>query len=396
VIGSRSLPGYVHSPTRPVLLILGLLCALLSIAWAYDTQSSGGDVIGEVTNGTPNGAVPDRLLVTLHTFSGMDETGTYTTTVASDHTFQFEDVSFGEGETFVARTVYDGVTYFSEFKPVEPGQQEMLLPITIYETTDNRENVSIAQLHVFLERSAERLQIAQYCVVGNGGNRAYVGSPAPGSGASTTWSVRLPSGAQNLRFDGGQMGGRFVATNNGFADTRAVPPGQAGVETSFTYDLSYSSERMQVEQAFDVPVRSVVLVLPGGSLGLEGAGLSSEGTLETQMGPAVSYTAGPLDAGDSLSFTVVPREATTSETRGESSNGLAIGIVALAMAGGAVYWLWRSPRQGSVPAEARSQIETIAALDRDFEEGRIPREAYRKKRRALKRRLRESLLDQRS
>jgi hypothetical protein len=323
----------------------------------------------------------------------MEETSAYTTTVASDHGFRFEGVSLAEGETLVARTVYDGVAYFSEFTPVEPGQQEVSLPITIYETTNDRESVSVAQLHVFFERSGERLQIGQYCVIGNGGDRTYVGAPAAGSGISTTWSVRLPTGAQNLRFDTGQLGGRFVATENGFADTRAVPPGQAGVETSFTYDVPYSSERLRVEQTFDVPVRSVVLVLPGGDLGLEGTGLSSEGTLETQMGPAVSYTAGPLDAGEPLSLTVVPRQATALGTRRASSNGLPVGIIALALASGAVFWLWRSAPPGMIPPEARSKVGAIAALDRDFEEGRIPREAYRKKRQALKRRLRESLSD---
>lgn len=394
MIASRFVKHNGHGPTRLVLLTLGLLCALLSVAWAYDTQTSAGTVVGEVTNGTSAGAVPDGLVVTLHAFSGMEETNAYTTTVASDHAFRFEDVSFGEGETLVARTLYGGVAYFSEFAPVEPDQQEMSLPITIYETTDDRGSISVAQLHVFLEQSGERVQIGQYSVVANTGDRTYVGSPVAGSGMSATWSVRLPGDAQNLGFDSGQLGGRFVPTENGFADTRPVPPGQAGVETSFTYDVPYSSdERLRVEQAFDVPVRSVVLVLPGGDLGLEGAGLSSEGTLETQMGPAVSYTAGPLDANDPLSFTVVSREARTSPTRSESSNGLTVGIIALAMAGGAVYWLWRAPLSGAVPPEARSEVEAIAALDRNFEEGHVPREAYRKKRRALKRRLRESLSD---
>jgi hypothetical protein len=63
------------------------------------------------------------------------------------------------------------------------------------------------------------------------------------------------------------------------------------------------------------------------------------------------------------------------------------------MASGAVFWLWRSPLPQKMPLEARSRVEAIVALDRDFEEGRIRQDAYRKKRRALKRRLRESLSD---
>jgi hypothetical protein len=373
---------------------LALLVASLSVAWAYDMQSGEGTVVGEVTNGTPAGVVPDELVVTLHAFSGMEETTVYTTTVVSDRAFRFENVSFDEGETLVARAFYNGVAYFSELAPVEPPRQEMSLPLTIYETTDDRSNVSVAQLHVFLERSGGRLQIGQYCVVSNTGDRTYVGSLAADSGIRTTWSVRLPGGAQNLRFDSGGLGGRFVATEDGFADTRAVPPGQSGVEASFTYDVPYSPESLRLEQAFDVPVRSVVLVLPGDDLGLEGAGLSSEGALETEMGPAVSYTAGPLDAGDFLSFTVVSRESPAEGTRRASSNGLAVGIIALAVAGGAVFLLWRSPLPQEIPPDVRSRVEAIAALDRDFEEGRIGQDVYRKERRALKRRLRESLSDQ--
>lgn len=388
-VRSLTCPG--GGPARVLLVVVGLLAASLSIAWAYDAQDLVGTVVGEVTNGTPDGGVPDDLTVTLHVFSGMEETGVYTTALTSDREFRFEEVSFQEGETLAARTMHEDVAYFSEFLTAESDQQEVSLPITIYETTDASGDVGVAQLHIFVEKADARLQIGQYCVISNNGVRTYVGSPRSESGESTTWSVRLPGDAQNLRFDGGELGGRFVATQSGFADTRAVPPGNAGVEASFTYELPYPEE-FEIEQAFDVPVNAVVLVLPGGNLGLEGDGLSSEGTLETQMGPAVSYTAGPLDAGEPLSFAVVEREETASGTRSaDASGGLAVGIVALAVSGGAGYWLWRSPPPGPVPAEVRSEVETIAALDRDFEEGRVSEKVYRKKRQALKRRLRERL-----
>jgi hypothetical protein len=372
-------------------VVVGVLAASLSIAWAYDTQDLVGTVVGEVINGTPDGAVPGDLTVTLHAFSGMEETGMYTTTLASDQGFRFEDVSFAQGDTLVVRTVYGGVAYFSEFATVESDQQEVSLPVTIYETTDVRGDVGIAQLHIFVEKTGDRLQIGQYCVVANRANRTYVGSPVTSSGDRWTWSVILPDDAQNLRFETGELGARFVITDQGFADTRAIPPGNAGVEASFTYELPYS-EGLGIEEAFDVPVNAAILVLPGGTIGLEGAALSSEETLETQSGPAVSYRAGPLEAGEPLSFTVVPREGPAAETWSVgTSDGLAVGVTALAVAGGVAYWLWRSPLPGPVPAEARSGVEAIAVLDRDFEEGHMSEKVYRKKRRALKRRLRELL-----
>jgi hypothetical protein len=369
-------------------LALIFLAALLSVAWAYDSQGLVGTVVGKVTNGTPGGAISSDATVTLHVFSGMEEMNVYTTTLTPGRAYRFQDVSFDQGETVVARTVYEGVTYFSEFVTVESEDQEVSLPITVYETTDDPGDVAVAQLHVFVERSGERLQVGQYCVIRNSGERTYVGSRRSGSSSPTTWAVRLPGDAENLRFDRGELGGRFVATGDGFADTRAVPPGEASVEASLTYELPYS-EGLRVEQAFDVPVQSVVLVLPGGTLGLKGASLSSEGTVETQMGPAVSYRAGSLGAGEVLSFTVVPREATVSGTqRTSQSDELAVGIAVLAVAGVTAYWLWRSPLPGSVPPQARSAVEAIAALDRDFERGRVSEKVYRKRRRSLKQRLR--------
>lgn len=375
------------------LLSLVLLATFLSAAWVHASQPVIGTVVGEVISGSADAVVPADLAVTLHVFSDTDETGVYTTTVTPDGGFRFEDISFGQGETLVARTVYDGVRYVSEPVTLESDEPEVTLPITVYETTNDPSGVAVAQLHVFLQRVEQQLQVGQYCVISNNGTRTYVGSGSSSAGGGTTWAVNLPSGAENLRFDGGELGGRFVGSQEGFADTRAIPPGRGSVEASFTYALAYS-EGLRVEQAFDVPVQSVVLVVPGGGVALEGTGLSAGEMVDTQMGPALSYTGGPLAAGEELSFTVVAGEVAASGTEGsQQSDGLVLGIAALAVAVVAVYWLWQSPLPGSMPAGARDDVEGIAALDRDFERGHVSEEAYRKRRRALKQRLHGLLSD---
>jgi hypothetical protein len=163
------------------------------------------------------------------------------------------------------------------------------------------------------------------------------------------------------------------------------------VEASFTYDLPYR-EGLRLDQVFDLPVNSVVMVLPEGDLAVSGSQLSAGERLETQEGPALSYLAGPLDRGEPLAFAVIPRPPDSSATRPtERSNGLAVGIAALAVAGAASYWLWRPPAPGPVPAHLRSQVEAIAALDQDYEAGLIAETPYRKKRSALKQRLSDRL-----
>lgn len=374
---------------RLAALVLLFVALALSVAWIRDPQTQT-TIEGEVINGTPDGAVPDGISVTLHSFFEMEETAVYTTTAAEDHSFRFEDVTLQEGHTVVARVVYEGVTYVSDFLTVEQDQQTVQLPVTIYETTEHPADISISQLHLFVERSGERMQVGEYAVITNAGDRTYVGS---GQAGGTTWTVALPENAENLTFESGALGGRFVPVENGFADTRPVPPGEGSVEVSFTYEVPFR-EGLEIEQSFDVPVRAAVLVMPEGNYGLQGAGLSAEGALDTEMGAALSYTAGPLRAGQPLAFRLVPRAAGGSDASGAGpGSGLTAGVVAVAVAGAVVGLMWLSPSPGPVPSAVRGQVEAIAALDRDYRSGEVSEKAYRERRNALKQRLRKRLSD---
>jgi hypothetical protein len=361
-------------------LVPAILVAVASLTAASRSaaQTLDGSVVGQITNGTANAQVPEGLVITLHVFSGMESTQTYTTTVAANNTFRFSDVPLEEGQTLVARTVHDGVTYVSEFITAEPDQDDILLPMTIYETTENPANVAIAQLHIFVDQTGDQLEVGQYCLVSNTGDQTYVGAFSAAADQRTTWSIALPGGVENLRFEDADLGGRFVALDGGFADTRPVLPGAASVEASFTYEMAYS-EGLELEQVFNVPVNAAVLVLPGEDLALKGAQLSPEDLLDTQMGSA-------------LVFAVVPRAAGGSAVQPiERSRELILGIAALAAAAVTVSWLWRSPAPPPMPPQVRPQVEAIAALDRDYEAGLIAEKQYRQKRTSLKRRLSDQL-----
>jgi hypothetical protein len=374
-------------------LVFCLLIAGLSVAWVGNLQAQSGTVLGEVTNGTPGENVPEGLIVTLHAFSEMEETQTYTATVSEERSFRFEQISYEEGDTLVARVAYGGVTYVSEFATVEQGQETISLPVTIYETAEDPSSVAISQLHLFVDRVGEQIQVGAYAVIGNSANRTYVGSSV--DGIRKTWSASLPEGATNLQFDGAELGARFIAEEDGFADTRPIPPGDASIETSFSYEIPLR-EGVAVEQSFDLPVRAVVLVVPEADWGLRGPDISSEGVLDTQMGKALSYTAGPLDAGELLAFTIAPRSSSAPEMPdAQGSSDLALGIGALVVAVVAVALMWRAPSPGPIPEKARTQVEAIAALDGDFEDGRLSEHSYLEKRRALKQQLRQTLSGQR-
>lgn len=260
-------------------------------------------------------------------------------------------------------------------------------------------DIVVTQLHIFITRSESGLGVVEYYLLSNMGQQTYEGVEDSQTRERVTIHFTLPEGAQGLRFDGPGLGERFVEVKEGFADTQPIPQGMATVEVLFTYELPYR-EGVQVERTFGVPVISVVLVIAEEGLALVGDGVTPAGTLDTQLGPALSYTAGPLEAGEPLVFSVVAGQslsalapAAPALTR-NTAREVAIGLLALAVALTVVYLLWRSPAPGPCPVEIRPLVEEIAALDADFEAGGTEEGVYRQKRDALKRRVREALTRQ--
>lgn len=262
-------------------------------------------------------------------------------------------------------------------------------------TTENPSNVVVSQLYIFITRSGDRLQVGEYYLIGNMGEQTYIGVEDPQTGRRATLTFTMPEGAGNLNFDGPGLGERFLPREGGFADTEPVPPASVTVEVLFSYELPYQ-EGLRLERTFSVPVASVVLVVSEG-MALEGAGLSSTGPLDTQMGSALSYTTGPLAAGDALAFTVTtaPETPSASLVGGapvrNAGREVAIGLAALAAAMASAYLLWRPGGAGPIPAHIHPLVERIAALDEAFEAGERGEEVYRAERERLKRRIRTLL-----
>lgn len=162
-------------------------------------------------------------------------------------------------------------------------------------------DIVISQLHLFLSRTGDRVQVTEYYLLSNTGDEVFEGTDDPETGQRVTITFDVPEGADALTFDGPGLGERFVAVQDGFADTEPIPPGTASLGVLFSYDLQYR-EGLLIARSAPVPVASVVILAAEGGLGVEGAGVEPAGVLETEQGPALSYTAGPLAAGEMLSL----------------------------------------------------------------------------------------------
>lgn len=262
-------------------------------------------------------------------------------------------------------------------------------------TTEDPSQIVVTQLHIFLQREEDRLVVREFYLVNNTGSQTYIGREDPQTGRRLTLTFPFPPDAADLTVVEPQ-GERWVEVAEGFADTEPIPPGATPLEIVFRYALPFA-EGMTVERTFPVQVASLAVMATGGDVAVDGDALTSGGVMDTARGAIRVYTAGPLDAGRLVQFRVrtellPPAEMAPSAPVRNSSLEIVVGLVALAVAVVTAWVLWRPPASGPVPAAIRSQIEAIAALDADYQAGRVGEKEYRRRREALKREAREKIV----
>jgi hypothetical protein len=215
----------------------------------------------------------------------------------------------------------------------------------------------------------------------------------------------LPKGATNLQFQDGELGGRYLQTAEGFADTISVQPGAGNYEVLYAYQMAYDG-KLELEHPVTLPVEAVVILVPEGSLKIKGEKVQDAGTRDVQNVKYHTYTGGALAAGEMLRLSLSGRPRLSTPTLAATSNtnlliGLTVFGVALILAG---VWLYRRTRLAeeeadegeAAPAADSSQsvealMDAIIALDDLYQEGQLPEQAYHQRRAELKARLKEML-----
>jgi hypothetical protein len=380
-----------------------LVTVLLILAFALGAPAAlaqgEGVIEAQVVNGTEGGAV-EGLAVTLRAFQGMvNELESQTAVADAEGRLRFEGLGTSPDVVYLLSAVYAGVEYNSA--PLgfeEAGETTLSAPLLVYETTENPDEaaIQVERMHVFVDFQDGVMSVGELHIFSNASDRTFVGVEDPALGRRVTLRFVLPEGAQDLRFQMGDEDGRYLVTDDGFVDTEAARPG-AGQQVLYAYTLSYGqADTFDFVRPLPYHTANVNVLAPrvGVEVTSDQVELNEIRTLEGQA--YLDLNGRDLPAGEVLSvhFGGLQSLARQSATPGAAQSRLdprwlALGLAALALAGGFIYpSLRRSRRVAPVeapgePAAARL-LQAIADLDDAFEAGEVDEASYRQQRQALK------------
>lgn len=382
-------------------------------------EVTGGRVSGTITSGA-GGALPSGLKVVLHGFDhggdgSFSESLTLEAEVRADGSYVFENVEMPDGRAYYVSLDYSGIEYSSEAVFVENGQTSFDLPIEVYETTSDSSLLEIGQAHILLDFSTPaKITVIHFLVMDNPSDKTII-APAEGEPVVT---FNLPQGFENLQFEDGEMGGRFLPAEQGFGDTMSVVPGAGQYQLVYAYELPYTAPsgitaifgggQTEMSIPLTLPARSVTVLVPEG-VTAAGEGFTDSGPQSMGNGANFQmYRAGSLPAGKTLDFTVSgsPKSAATVSESANSTQNIVIGVGALGIVLIAVggYMFWRDRRRSEdeelvedveeseedEPEMSEDEIlDAIVALDDQFKAANITEAAYRERRAELKAQLKQ-------
>jgi hypothetical protein len=239
-------------------------------------------------------------------------------------------------------------------------------------------------------------------IVSNPGGQVVV---APGEDQPVV-RYPLPEGAMNLQFQDGELGGRYIETENGFGDRMGIAPGSGQHQVLFAYTLPYD-RKLSLDVPLPLPVDAAIVMVPPGGVSVKSDQLMDAGQRDVQgMAFQVYQTESALPAGDTLSLSISGRVSSAGSTGQAGSLASLIigaGIFGVVLIGAAV-WLYRQ-RAGQESGEEEPEetepelagessealLDAIVALDDLHASGSLPKAAYQERRAELKARLAEAL-----
>lgn len=356
-------------------------------------------VVGGVVKNASGGQLPVGENVMLHVFDQMQLVYTDTTQILEDGTYSFGGIEIQPGRSYLSTVDYDGIVYGSDLVQANSESSSVEMQVEVFDTTDDPSVLSIDRLHYFFEfLDQNTIRVVELLIISNPSEKTV---KSPGENQPVV-NFPLPTGASNLEFQEGDLGVRYVETENGFGDTIPIRPGSGSYQLLYSYEMPYN-RKLELKRPMPLDTQAIVILVPEESVKIKGDQIVDAGMRSVQGVQYHMYNADGLKKGDEFQLIITGQPVGSGASLAASSNtdlfiGLgALGVV-LVLAGA---WLYQKNRLKNEPEDAQAAqeayeevdaerlMDAILALDDLYQEGQLPEEAYLQRRGQLKARLKE-------
>lgn len=229
--------------------------------WETALPVGHGEVTGRVLQGTPGGPDPAGATVTLEAYVNFTPAAAFTATTAVDGSFVFTDLAVDPSIVYLASAPAAGLEFSSPLIALSASQPMTETVITVYEPTDDPTGIVIDRAHWIVDSQPGAVIAGQIVFVGSDADHAYTGRMVEGIDVPVTVELTVPEGAQQVSFDGGELGARFRQAGNRVYDTLPVIPGDGTGQIIMRYAIPYDGTAVELAQEFAYPVKSLDLLI---------------------------------------------------------------------------------------------------------------------------------------
>ncbi|MFC1847679.1 hypothetical protein ACFLW5_02570 [Chloroflexota bacterium] len=360
--------------TLVIIFILGLAAPALA------AEPSDGIIEGRIVNGTTNTNVVNQSL-TLRTYLNDTETDSISGTTDVEGQFVFEGLSTGLADGYQLVFTFQEAEYYSEWLSFNEGEITKSIEVTVYDSTSSDETISVTTAHTVIYVEQDNLRVQEVFLFANKSDHTYIGSgEITATGTRRTLIFPLPDKATGLQYGGELMDCCVLISEDGFTDTMPVLPGEH--EIVFGYSVEYNSGKYEFSQRITYPTANYNMLVQGGTIESAGNQLTVQAPLV--MGDVqFHYLSGEnLAPGDTLVIQLSGLPGTNSQS---TIQWTVLTLVILASGFAFAYQMRKRKLQpvraaspeGSPGQSRQGLLADLAQIDDDFEDGKIPEEAYR-------------------
>jgi len=362
-------------------------------------QSQQDSIWGKVTNGTEGGVLPDQLQVILMSIdlASNQIIEQETQEVDEDGIFRFDNLIAGPGLSYRVVVNHGTHTPSIDMDSVENWQNVRL---SIYDETESLDDITLSSYIMMvptIDARSRQLGVLTVINVNNTGDRTWVPDLTdPDLTGLDLLRFNLPDGFSDLSIESELPTGNILEIDTGFALTNPVPPGESAILIS--YILPYEGDGLDFTLKLPYGADQVRMLLPDGGGVVDAEGFGTPESVVVAESVFNQFEGESYTAGTELvaTFSELPQptalQSLSDFFKGRTYVIVIIWIVGIALLAILGYAMFSSRKNSDLssddddePVNRADVLAEIAALDEEFEAGKISEDEYNDQRDDLKR-----------